>query len=231
MKILALSTAEQCSSLAIVDGTRLLYEEFWENRRTHSKRAMDMVENALENRVGIPLDEIDAFVAAKGPGSFTGLRIGISVIQALAYSVNKSAFGVSSLDGIAYRFSGLNQPVCVMMDAKRSEVYTAVYRFENTSLKSKTKENVASPVDAIRLAGDGAFFAGTGALAYLDVISNELTEYAVSDGFSLSVSAAAMVRAADDTQGFYSEKRNILAPSYIRKSDAEMQFAEKQGQS
>ncbi len=137
MKLLALSTAEQGSSLAIIDGDRLVCDEYWDAKQTHSKRLLTMVEQMIEKRSGLALADIDAFIAAKGPGSFTGLRIGISVIKGLAYATQKPAMGASSLDGIAFRFLHANMPVCVMMDAKRNEVYTALYSFENGNILFK----------------------------------------------------------------------------------------------
>ena len=125
LRILSLSTAEQGCSLSVFEHKKLICEEYWADKQTHSKRLTTMVENLLDNRAGFGLSKIDGFIAAKGPGSFTGLRIGISVIKGLAYAMSKPDAGVSSLDGIGYRFSNVSVPVCVMMDARRNEVYCA----------------------------------------------------------------------------------------------------------
>lgn len=228
MRLLALSTAEQCCSLAVMDHTALLCEEFWNSRVTHSRRLVQMISHALDSRAGLKLDELDGFVAAKGPGSFTGLRIGISVIQALAYSMEKPALGVSSLDGIAFRFSFASQPVCVMMDARRNEVYSAVYRFEKGCLISKTKETVSSPEKAVGRSGKNSLFAGTGSKVYKKIVEASAPENSISDPSMDCVSAAAMVQSLYGDPEFCDDPGNILLPSYIRKSDAELQFAEKQ---
>ena len=115
MQLLCLSTAEQGCSLAIIDGESPVCEEYWEVKMAHSTRLLTMIEHMLEKRAGMELSDIDAFVAARGPGSFTGLRIGISVIKGLAYAMGKPGLGVSSLDGIAFRFVHSQIPVCVMM--------------------------------------------------------------------------------------------------------------------
>ncbi len=217
MKILALSTAEQCCSLAVIDKKVLVYEEHWSSKQTHSKRA------------GSKLEDIDAFVAAQGPGSFTGLRIGISVIQGLAFSTGKPALGVSSLDGIAFRFSQVSCPVCVMMDARRNEVYCAVYEFDRGRLVSKSVEKVLDPEEAILMAGDSALFAGTGSKVYKSVIEKNAKNFNLSDASADSVSATGLVRALMDKDGFLKEAGNELTPSYIRKSDAELQFGSLRG--
>mgnify|MGYP002725747854 CR=1 FL=1 len=229
MKILSLSTAEQCCSLAVAKAGTLVYEEFWSSRLTHSKRLMKMIEKALNDRAGINVDQIDLFMAAKGPGSFTGLRIGISIAQALAYSTGKPALGVSSLDGIAWRFADCQDPVCVMMDARRNEVYFAVYRFERGQLLSKSEERVAAPLEAVKFAGEGAIFAGTGSKAYQALIAEQAKQCSIASPFSDAVSASGMIRRLVSEPGFLENPGNILTPSYIRKSDAELQFVEKQG--
>ena len=229
MRFLSLSTAEQCCSLAVIDYGTLVHEEFWSSRLTHSKRLLQMIEHSLENRAGVLLSDIDAFVAAKGPGSFTGLRIGISVVQALSYSTGQPALGVSSLDGIAWRFSQASEPVCVMMDARRNEVYTAVYQFSKGQLLSKSREKVVQPQEAIVAAGQDAVFTGTGSKAYQPLIKEMTKKATITDEFFDPVSAAGLVRAVTSKPDFLNNSGNILVPSYIRKSDAELQFVEKQG--
>ena len=178
----------------------------------------------LDCRAGFGLSEIDGFIAAKGPGSFTGLRIGISVIKGLAYAMGKPDAGVSSLDGIAHRFSGLALPVCVMMDARRNEVYCAVYRFEQGVLVQKTDEIVCSPEQGVSLAGEEAFFVGSGSKVYQDKIflTNKKAQFSCET--MDYVSAAALARQAILNENFFECPGNVLTPSYIRKSDAELQF-------
>jgi tRNA threonylcarbamoyladenosine biosynthesis protein TsaB len=225
VRILSLSTAEQGCSLAFFENKTLVCEEYWASKQTHSKRLLAMVENLVENRAGIELSKIDGYIAAKGPGSFTGLRIGISVIKGLAYAMSRPEAGVSSLDGIAYRFSSLSVPVCVMMDARRNEVYCAVYHFEKGLMAFKSDEMVCSPEHAVLSAGENAVFAGSGSKVYQDKILELTNKNARFSCDTLDyVSAAALARPAllDDT--FFDCPENRLKPSYIRKSDAELQF-------
>ncbi len=225
MRILSLSTAEQGCSLAVFEHKRLICEEYWADKQTHSKRLTTMVENLLDNRAGFGLSKIDGFIAAKGPGSFTGLRIGISVIKGLAYAMSKPDAGVSSLDGIAYRFSNASVPVCVMMDARRNEVYCAVYYFERGILVDKSDEIVCSPEQAVLTAGEKAVFTGSGSKAYQGIILDLTNQMAVFSCESMDyVSAAALARPAVLNDIFFDCPENKLKPSYIRKSDAELQF-------
>lgn len=224
MKLLCLSTAEQGCSLAIVDGGSPVCEEFWEVRQTHSKRLLTMIDHMLEKRAGMALADMDAFVAAKGPGSFTGLRIGISVIKGLAYAVGKPGLGVSSLDGIAFRFAYSAMPVCVMMDARRNEVYCAVYQFEHGRLISKTQEQVVNPKEAIKMTKGPALFAGSGSKVYKSIIEQTADHPVIAHGFLDPVSAAALVLSLTSKDNYLDNPENNLVPSYIRKSDAQLQF-------
>jgi tRNA threonylcarbamoyladenosine biosynthesis protein TsaB len=227
LKLLCLSTAEPGCSLAIIDGNTLICEEFWETRLTHSKRLVKMIEHMLEKRAGMELSDIDVFVAARGPGSFTGLRIGISVVQGLAYAMEKPAVGVSSLDGIAFRFVHSSIPVCVMMDAKRNEVYCALYKFDKGRLVSKSRERVVSPEDAIGMTSSSTLFAGSGSKVFKDIIKHKADHPGFADAFWDSISATALVRSVYLEDNFFNDTENILTPSYLRQSDAQLQFVKK----
>lgn len=226
MNILALSTAEQGCSLALSADGVLVCEEFWNSRLTHSSRIMSMVAGMLESRAGIPPEAVDRFVAARGPGSFTGVRIGISTVLGLAQGLSRPAAGVSSLDGIAWQFSTSDIPICAMMDARRSEVYTAVYRFEGGVLVHKSREQALSPEQAVESAEPGAVFAGSGALAYRDLIMARTRNQAVIAPEMMShVRAAALLQSIAGCPGIFESDSAGMAPVYLRKSDAEIQSA------
>jgi tRNA threonylcarbamoyladenosine biosynthesis protein TsaB len=229
LKLLSLSTAEKGCSLAVTDGAGLVCEEFWTSRLTHSRRLVKMIEQMLDNRAGMELADIDGFVAARGPGSFTGVRIGIAVVQGLSFALEKPCAGVSSLDGIAWRFSHSSHSVCAMMDARRNEVYSAVYQFERGRLTSKTREQVVSPQKAVDMAKASTVFAGSGSKAYREIIEKTADNPVIAHEFMDSVSATALVRSLTSTGTPFDHPENVLTPSYIRQSDAELQFLEKSG--
>jgi tRNA threonylcarbamoyladenosine biosynthesis protein TsaB len=185
-----------------------------------------MIEHMLETRAGMELADIYGFVAARGPGSFTGVRIGISVVQGLAYALEKPCAGVSSLDGIAWRFSHSSNSVCAMMDARRNEVYSAVYQFDQGRLTSKTREQVLSPQKAIGMAKTSTVFAGSGSKAYQDLIKETADTPVIAHEFMDFVKATALVRSLWASEKPFDHPENVLSPSYIRQSDAELQLAE-----
>jgi tRNA threonylcarbamoyladenosine biosynthesis protein TsaB len=230
MYIFALSTAEQGASMALFEDRSLVFESSLFSRQTHSKGLLPMIAQAVESREGMNVNRIDGFIAAKGPGSFTGLRIGISMVKGLARAVSKPCAGVSSLDGIAFRFCHSQAPVCVMMDARRNEVYSAVYQFQHGRLIQKGPEMVCSPETAIDQAGSNALFVGSGSKVYREKISSRTGDKAVFSSPSMDgVSACALVISGMTEDGAFDFKNHPLNPVYLRKSDAQIHFEEKTG--
>ena len=230
MYYFALSTAEQGAGMALFENNTLVFESSLLSRQTHSKGLLPMVEQAVESQSGLTVDQIDGFIAARGPGSFTGLRIGISMVKGLAKAVSKPCAGVSSLDGIAFRFCHTQKPVCVMMDAKRKEVYSAIYQFHDGKLIQKGPEMVCPPEKAIDLAGAGALFVGSGSKAYRESILKRTHDKAVLSCPSMDgVSAAALLICAMSDDGVFDFKNHPLNPVYLRKSDAQIHFEGKTG--
>lgn len=127
MKILAIDTSSQSASCAVTEEGKLLGEFFTNVKLTHSQTILPMVENLLEQtRVALP--EIGLFAVTDGPGSFTGLRIGLSAVKGMAHALGKGCVGVSTLEALAWNLSGMDAAVCPVLDARCSQVYTALFR-------------------------------------------------------------------------------------------------------
>ncbi|ACN16122.1 putative peptidase M22 [Desulforapulum autotrophicum HRM2] len=225
MKIVAVNTSETSASVALVEDSRLVCEEFFSSRITHSRVIMEMIHSMLSTRAGIPLSEIDGFVAARGPGSFTGLRIGISVVKGIAYAASKPVAGISSLDAIAWQVATSDRTVCALMDAKRGEVYTACYRFSKGRMIHKSEEVCVTPEQAVSLAGGAALYVGSGVEAYhkeIDVLAPKEASFAPQ--FQNQVRASALAHALFQTPELLSKDPLSLLPVYIRRSDAEINY-------
>lgn len=126
MKILALETSAVAASAAVCEDEELIAQSFQRTGLTHSATLMPMVETMLKN-AGISLDDIDLIAVAAGPGSFTGLRIGVSAAKGLAWPTNKPCAGVSTLEAMAWQLCGMDGIVCAAMDARRQQVYNALF--------------------------------------------------------------------------------------------------------
>jgi len=127
MIILALDTSCGACSAAVLRDSRLLSESYMNNKKTHSETIGPMVDFCL-SCANTDITEVDLFACASGPGSFTGLRIGIGMIKAFAHASGKPAVGVNTLDALAMNVSGEGGTVCAVIDARRGEVYNAAYQ-------------------------------------------------------------------------------------------------------
>lgn len=130
MKILALDSTALTASVALCEDQTLLAEYTLENGNTHSETLLPMVESVLK-LFGLTTNDLDLFAAAAGPGSFTGVRIGAATLKGLAFDTQKPCLGVSTLEALAENLSMMNGLVCPVMNARRKQVYTTLFRFEN----------------------------------------------------------------------------------------------------
>ncbi|MDH3356551.1 MAG: tRNA (adenosine(37)-N6)-threonylcarbamoyltransferase complex dimerization subunit type 1 TsaB [Desulfobacteraceae bacterium] len=223
MRILAVDTATTSCSVAIVDKTSLLSEFTIDREETHSKHLMDMIKAVLR-MAGINFSDLDGFAVTRGPGSFTGLRIGLSTIKGLAVASEKPVVGVSSLEALAFQVSYSRDLICPILDARKGEVYFSRYRFLNGHLKKQTKERVAPPDKAVDDLNESCLFVGNGALLYKEMILEKmggLASIAPMIQNTIRASTMAYLSMAKFEKNDTDDIEKIM-PYYIRKSDAEL---------
>jgi tRNA threonylcarbamoyl adenosine modification protein YeaZ len=133
MKILSIDSATAAATCAVLDDDNVLGEITFNYKKQHSVILMPIIHDLLNN-VGMSISDIDAFVASKGPGSFTGLRIGLSTIKGLSQGSRKPFVTVSTLDSLAYNLAYTGGIICPILDALRDNVYTALFTFNNCEL-------------------------------------------------------------------------------------------------
>ena len=133
MKILGIDTSAKTSTMAVSSHDKVIVSGAVHTQLTHSQTLLPMVKSMLDS-ASISLEEIDAFAVSIGPGSFTGLRIGISAIKGFAYALDKPCIGVSSLEALAYNMRGFKGKICAVMDARRGQVYNAIFEFDGDNL-------------------------------------------------------------------------------------------------
>ena len=127
MKILAIDTSSQAASTALWEDGALLGEEYIRVKLTHSQTSLPMVQTLLQH-TQTSLEEVDLLAVSVGPGSFTGLRIGIAAVKGIAYALGKPCGAISTLECLAHNFLGVDALVCAVMDARCKQVYTALFR-------------------------------------------------------------------------------------------------------
>ena len=231
MKILAVDTATTSCSAAIMTGDGSLLAELTKvDTRTHSIHLMTMI-NTVYNLAGLAVADMDGFAVTVGPGSFTGLRIGISTIKGLAWSLEKPVVGVSSLDALAWQCTQSAYLICPLLDARKKEVYFCRYRFKDGELLKEKSEQVAAPDQALDDIHEPSLFIGNGALLYRDKISARLGGLAQFASATHHVIRASSVAGLSISRfnGAKTDDITLLVPHYIRKSDAELKVQGKKG--
>ena len=223
MKILAVDTATSSCSVAVAVDKELLAEITLLRNETHSKHLTGLIQQVIQV-AGITLEDIDGFAVTRGPGSFTGLRIGISTVKGLAAASGRPLVGISSLESLAQQGWTGEHPVCSMIDARRGEVYVARYRNKQCVLSPEEIEQAMIPDQALRLIKGMCVFVGNGAVAYRQVIMDLMGKRALfAPAVQHIIRAATVAQLAwprldagdtDDLERF--------VPTYLRKSDAEL---------
>jgi tRNA threonylcarbamoyladenosine biosynthesis protein TsaB len=228
MKILSVDTATASCSVGVLNAKRLMAEVTSEKKQTHSKHLMKMVDTAVR-MAGVQLAEMDAFAVTIGPGSFTGIRIGVSTVQGFAMALSKPAVGVSSLEALAHQTGPCNDLICPLLDARKGEVYAALYRYEKDRLRQIIEEQVSSMEDLLARIEAPCVFVGPGVSVYGELIAEKLEKRAMLAGEALNKIRAETIGriAMQKIQSKDHEDLNALLPHYIRKPDAEINAGRK----
>ena len=165
MKIIALESSAVAASVAVAEDEKLLAQSFQNSGLTHSATLMPMAADLLKN-AGLTLEEMDAVAVAAGPGSFTGVRIGVAAAKGLAWPEDKPCAPCSTLESMAWQCAHLDGEICAVMDARRDQVYCARFLAEHGQLKRLTQDR-AMGLDAlaeeVRLSGRTQILVGDGA--------------------------------------------------------------------
>ncbi|MCP4349663.1 MAG: tRNA (adenosine(37)-N6)-threonylcarbamoyltransferase complex dimerization subunit type 1 TsaB [Desulfobacterales bacterium] len=231
MKILAVDTATNSCSVAVADycqGLETLAELTVVSKQTHSKHLMEMI-NTAARMSGIAVSELDGFAVTRGPGSFTGLRIGISTVKGLAFASGKPVVGISNLDALAFRFLFSPYLICTLLDARKGEVYYCCYRTVDGIVKKQAEEQVLSPGKAVSGINEPCLFVGSGAFLYQKLISDkagELAHFAPACHNTIHASTVAHL-SMERFEKNDTDDVATLVPHYIRESDAELSFGKR----
>lgn len=231
MKILAIDTSSTSATCAIIDEDKLLVEYTINHKLTHSQKIMPIIKEALEG-CELKVSDIDVFAVAKGPGSFTGLRIGVATINGLAQSVNKGVVGIPTLDALAFNLPYSEGIVVPIIDARRDRVFTGIYKWANGNLhiiKEQTVLEVKELVEILKERPEKIVFVGDGTLVYKQNLTENLGERAIFAPKSANIARAssvaelAMAKAKEGkVESFFK-----LVPDYLRESQAQREYNEK----
>lgn len=227
MKILAIDTSTLSGSVALCDGAALVAEEELGSGVTHSERLLSAIDHLLAASRW-DKNEIEAIAVAIGPGSFTGLRIGLATAKGLALGLGLPIAGASSLLTLAYNGRLAEATVVPVIDARRGEVYAAAYRFRKEEPECVMEEMVSDPTllcTKLKSLNGDLLLTGDGVVTYEKIFKNELKGRAVIKadelkfphaGWLAEITLKSLERGGDDIA--------TLVPNYLRHSDAEIGF-------
>jgi len=228
MKILAVDTSASVASVAIMEDEVLLGEYSINNKKTHSQKLLPMIDELLRS-LELKIGDIDYFAASSGPGSFTGLRIGITTIKTLAYSVNKQVIAVPTLDALANNVSFSESIICPIMDARNNQVYTALYTCEKGTVHNITEYmgiHISDVCNILNGKNKKVIFLGDGVTIHKAYLKENLSipcDFAPASYIlqrSASVAEVAMQMLVENRQ----QSCFDMVPFYLRKSQAERMF-------
>lgn len=223
--ILGIESSAISAGCALVEGRKIVAEQFLNTRHTHSETLLPMVSGMLKN-AGVALYDVERIAVTAGPGSFTGLRIGIATVKGLCMGAEKPCVGVSTLEAIAYNFIGVDGVICACMDARCKQVYNALFRSEGGVITricddraitlAELSEELAKLDERVILAGDGAEIADAFTEGKYELAPPQL-RFQRGSGVCFAAENAEIIRP------------ETLMPTYLRLPQAERERMAKQG--
>jgi len=230
MKVLAIETSTPAGGVALLDGDQLVGEYTLNIRTTHSERLLAAVDRLLQDAGWTP-EALEGLAVAVGPGSFTGLRIGISTVKGLAFSLKIPVAAVSTLEAMAWALPFARHAVCPVLDARKAEVYAALFNWEGERLVRDWEDQAMSPEELCRRLAEAAapsagpvIFVGDGVRVYGARFREQLGPLVLFAPAARQLPSAACVGELGSARLRAGEVMDpvALAPCYLRPSEAEL---------
>lgn len=216
--LLSMDSSAVTASVALTDGDEIIKSEFVNSGLTHSETLLPMITRVMDGR---KYSELDGIAITAGPGSFTGVRIGVATVKGLAFNDDIPCYSVSTLEAIAYNFVDKNAVVCAVMDARRMQFYNALFRVQNgkverlcddRAISIEDLRNELKQYDKVIIAGDGA------KLCFQNI---ELENCTLADEDRIYQNAVGVAKAAKNKNAI---SPKALMPVYLRQSQAEREL-------
>ncbi len=216
--LLSMDSSAVTASVALTDGDEIMKSEFVNSGLTHSETLLPMITRVMDGR---KYSELDGIAITAGPGSFTGVRIGVATVKGLAFNDDIPCYSVSTLEAIAYNFVDKNAVVCAVMDARRMQFYNALFKVQNgkverlcddRAISIEDLRNELKQYDKVIIAGDGA------KLCFQNI---ELENCTLADDDRIYQNAVSVAKAAQNKNAI---SPKALMPVYLRQSQAEREL-------
>ena len=231
MKILAFETSAKAGSVALMENGVLLGENYQNTGLTHSQTVMTMAEDLLK-ACGVAASCVDAVAVAAGPGSFTGVRIGVAAAKGFAWGAQLPCYGVSTLEAMALGLGVYDGYVCPVMDARRSQVYNALFLAEGGKLTRITDDRaiaLADLAEELKILSKPIFLVGDGSILCYNTLQEQVSGLVLPSEHKMHQRACGVALAAEQAV-LAGEPSNAgdLTPNYLRLSQAERERLERE---
>ena len=225
MRILGIDTSSPTGSVALVDNDDVISESLLNSSKNYSDKLLIEVD-AILNSSKTKLNQIDGFVITTGPGSFTGLRVGMSLLKGLILATQKPFASVNTLDAYAETVQPGPYAICPVLDARKKEVYTALYNSKNGLCVRETPDQAITPRELCDQIKKPTAFVGNGLVAYRELLSSRLRKKYMHNAplKKLTVAASAVLIASRDFKKNLQNNLDSLTINYIRPSEAELNY-------
>lgn len=223
MRVLAIETSTLAGGAALLDGDQLVGEYIVNARTTHSERLLSAIDRLLQD-AGWTLGVLEGLAVAVGPGSFTGLRIGVSTVKGLAFSLKIPVAAVSTLEALAWVLPFARDPVCPVLDARKGEVYAALFHWDGERLVRDWEDQAMAPDELCRRLSEPVTFVGDGIAGYGSLFKELLGPLATLAPPARRLPSAACVGQLGHARLLAGEVVDpvALTPRYLRPSEAEL---------
>lgn len=226
MKILALDTSTLMATVAVIEDDKLIGEYSINQDMSHSENLVPMIIEVLKN-LNFKIEDIDAYAVGVGPGSFTGLRIGIATMKGFAHVFDKPIIGVSTLEALAFNMA-YSKVIIPMIDARRDRAYTAIYKWENEDLVEILEPQILEIEEILEIANkyDEVYITGNASKVYEDIIKNNInTKYQIAKmGQNVCRASSIAEIGLNKLEQGLRDDYFTLAPSYLRETQAQREL-------
>ena len=226
MRILGIDSSVPQGSVALLENNHIISETSLDtNSGNHSDGLLRMVDEVLSG-AQYQLRDIDGFSVTAGPGSFTGLRVGVSLVKGFVLATEKPFQGIDTLEAVSKCAQPTGHPICAILDARKKEVYCAFFRYEGNKLKRSTLDRAMPPEELCEMVSAPTVFIGSGLDSYGDYFSRRLGSLFIDNSNAIrhSVAASAALLAKPHLENHPCFDLGELNIKYVRKSEAELNF-------
>lgn len=228
MRILGIESSSPECSTAILENEKILSQISADRHSSYSGHLLKMVDRVLSES-GMNLNDVDGLAITKGPGSFTGLRVGVSLVKGFILSTEKPFVGVDTLEALAALVPETGLQICPILDARKSEVYCAFFSYRDNRLTRLSGNSTMTPETLCGDVSKPTIFVGSGLERYQDIFSRQLGPlFQAHEGKKeVSLAASAATLASMRFEELKSYDLNSLKINYVRKPEAELNYIKK----